>query len=38
VGIDFRVSGILAAIIGALIIGIVSTVLNVFVGRKPERR
>lgn len=38
VGIDFRVTGILAAIIGALIIGIVSTVLNVFVGTKPERR
>jgi putative membrane protein len=37
-GIGFRVEGILAAIIGALIIGIVSTVLNIFVGRRPERR
>jgi putative membrane protein len=38
VGIDFRVAGILAAIIGALIIGIVSTVLNIFVGTRPDRR
>ncbi|HSJ25068.1 MAG TPA: phage holin family protein [Longimicrobiales bacterium] len=37
-GIDFQVNSILGAIIGALIIGVVSTVLNVFVGTKPARR
>jgi putative membrane protein len=37
-GINFAVQGFLAAIIGALIIGIVSTVLNLFVGRRPARR
>jgi putative membrane protein len=37
-GINFHVDGFLAAIIGALIIGVVSTVLNIFVGRRPERR
>jgi putative membrane protein len=37
-GIDFRVDGIPAAIIGALIIGVVSTVLNIFVGSKPALR
>lgn len=36
-GIAFHVSGLLAAIIGGLIVGIVSTVLNVFVGGKPKR-
>lgn len=37
-GLDFQVNTILGAIIGALIIGVVSTVLNVFVGTKPARR
>jgi putative membrane protein len=37
-GISFGVHGLLPAIIGALIIGVVSTVLNLFVGRKPARR
>lgn len=37
-GIDFQVHGLVAAIIGGLIVGIISTVLNIFVGRKPERR
>jgi putative membrane protein len=37
-GIAFRVDGVLAAIVGALIIGVVSTVLNIFVGKRPERR
>jgi putative membrane protein len=36
-GIEFHVSGLLAAIIGGLIVGIVSTVLNVFVGGRPAR-
>jgi putative membrane protein len=36
-GINFHVTGLLAAIVGGLIVGIVSTVLNVFVGRKPKR-
>jgi putative membrane protein len=36
-GINFHVAGLLPAIIGGLIIGVVSTVLNVFVGRKPKR-
>jgi putative membrane protein len=33
-GIGFDVDGFLAALIGALIVGIVSTVLNLFVGKK----
>ncbi|CAN5871116.1 hypothetical protein BH23GEM9_BH23GEM9_28670 [soil metagenome] len=36
-GIAFNVTGILSAIVGGLIVGIVSTVLNVFVGDKPRR-
>jgi putative membrane protein len=36
-GINFQVAGLLPAIIGGLIVGIVSTVLNLFVGKKPER-
>lgn len=35
-GIAFQVRGFWAAVIGALIVGIVSTVLNLFVG-KPKR-
>jgi putative membrane protein len=34
IGFDFRVSGLVAAIIGGLIVGVVSTVLNLFVGKK----
>jgi putative membrane protein len=37
-GIAFTVSGFLPALIGGLVVGIVSAVLNVFVGRRPERR
>jgi len=33
-GIDFRVTGFWAAIAGGLVVGIVSTVLNLFVGAK----
>jgi putative membrane protein len=36
-GIAFEVRGLVAAIIGGLIVGIVSTVLNLFVGKKPVR-
>jgi putative membrane protein len=36
-GIQFHVAGLLSAIIGGLIVGVVSTVLNVFVGDKPKR-
>jgi putative membrane protein len=35
-GFDFRVAGLLSAIIGGLIIGVVSTVLNLFVGGKKK--
>jgi putative membrane protein len=35
-GIGFIVSGFWAAVVGALIVGIVSTVLNLFVGKKDE--
>jgi putative membrane protein len=37
-GIDFRVTGLIPAIVGGLIVGVISTVLNIFVGRKPARR
>lgn len=36
-GIGFIVDGFWAALIGALIVGIVSTVLNLLVGKKEER-
>ncbi|HEX6939217.1 MAG TPA: phage holin family protein [Longimicrobiales bacterium] len=32
VGIDFRVDGFWAALLGGIVIGVVSTILNVFVG------
>ena len=35
-GIEFHVDGFWAALVGALIVGIVSTVLNLFVGKKHE--
>lgn len=35
-GIGFGVDGFLAALIGALIVGIVSTILNLFVGKKDR--
>jgi putative membrane protein len=34
VGLQFHVTGFWAAIVGAVIIGVVSTVLNLFVGRR----
>jgi putative membrane protein len=37
VGLDFRVVGFWSALIGAIIIGIVSTVLNLFVGPRSRR-
>ena len=37
-GINFHVDGFLAAFIGALIVGLVSTVLNILVGKKRIRR
>jgi putative membrane protein len=36
-GIGFFVDGFWAALVGALIVGIVSTVLNLFVGKKERR-
>jgi putative membrane protein len=36
-GLNFQVDGFLAAFVGALIVGVVSTVLNVLVGEKKER-
>lgn len=37
IGFQFGVAGIVPAIVGGLIVAIVSTVLNVFVGGKPKR-
>jgi putative membrane protein len=37
-GIQFDVIGFWSALIGAVIIAIVSTVLNLFVGARPQRR
>ncbi len=37
-GINFHVDGLLSAVIGALIVGLVSTVLNLMVGERQERR
>jgi putative membrane protein len=37
-GIAFDVRGFVPAFIGGLVVGIVSAVLNIFVGKKPERR
>jgi putative membrane protein len=34
IGFNFHVAGLVPAIIGGLIVGVVSTVLNVFVGKK----
>ncbi|MFP4624649.1 MAG: phage holin family protein [Gemmatimonadota bacterium] len=36
-GLGFAVDGFLPALIGALLVGIVSTVLNLFVGKKEKR-
>jgi putative membrane protein len=36
-GFDFRVTGPLAAILGALVLGITSSVLNLLVGNRPKR-
>ncbi|HEX7118841.1 MAG TPA: phage holin family protein [Longimicrobiales bacterium] len=36
-GIDFRVEGFWAALLGGIVIGLVSTLLNVFVGREGRR-
>lgn len=36
-GFGFTVDGFIAALLGALIVGIVSTVLNLFVGKKEKR-
>ena len=37
-GLAFDVEGFWAALVGALIVGIVSTVLNLFVGKKEKRQ
>lgn len=37
-GISFDVQGFLPAFIGGLVVGIVSAVLNIFVGKRRERR
>ena len=37
-GLGFVVDGFLAALLGALIVGIVSTVLNLFVGKKEQKK
>ena len=37
-GIGFRVTGILPAILGALVVGVVSAVLSVFVGKRGKER
>lgn len=37
-GIDFVVSGFLPALVGALVVGVVSAVLNVFVGKPEDAR
>lgn len=36
-GIDFQVQGFWAALIGGIVIGLVSTVLNVFVGKEGKK-
>lgn len=38
IGIPFDVIGFWSALVGAIIIGVVSTVLNLFVGSKPRSR
>jgi putative membrane protein len=37
-GINFHVSGFIPALIGGIVIGIVSAILNIFVGEKKEDR
>ncbi len=37
-GIDFTVSGFWAALLGGIVIGLVSTVLNVFVGQEGRKK
>ena len=37
-GVGFDVDGFWAALVGALIVGIVSTILNLFVGKKDRER
>ncbi len=37
-GIDFHVQGFWAALLGGIVIGLVSTVLNVFVGKEGKRK
>jgi putative membrane protein len=37
-GLDFSVRGFFAAVLGGIIVGVVSTVLNLLVGTKPKRR
>jgi putative membrane protein len=37
-GLDFTVTGFWAAVVGGVIVGVVSTVLNLLVGSKPKRR
>ena len=36
-GLNFQVQGFLSAFLGAIVIGITSALLNIFVGTKPER-
>ena len=37
-GINFRVDGFVPALIGGIVIGIVSAILSIFVGKKKEER
>lgn len=37
-GIDFTVSGFWAALLGGIVIGLVSTILNVFVGQEGRKK
>jgi putative membrane protein len=37
-GLAFHVDGFLSAFLGAIVIGVTSALLNIFVGDKPERR
>lgn len=37
-GVDFRVTGFFSAVLGGIIVGLVSTALNLLVGTRPARR
>jgi putative membrane protein len=36
-GLNFQVDGFISALLGAIVIGVTSALLNIFVGDKPER-